>query len=60
LKEDIVQLISHDKKTKFPDILDHFENFTEEMKICALKMVSFKVVVACCTDINVFRPFFSL
>ncbi|XP_053390615.1 uncharacterized protein LOC123563678 [Mercenaria mercenaria] len=40
LKEDIVQLISHDQKSKFPDILDHFENFTEQIKISLIRMLT--------------------
>lgn len=40
LKEDIVQLISHDPKSKFPDVLDHFENFTEEIKINIVRVLT--------------------
>lgn len=44
VKEDIVQLISHDPKSKFPDVLDHFENFTEEIKVNVVKMVRFQIL----------------
>lgn len=40
LKEDIVQMIAHDKSSKLPDILHRFESSPEKVKIGILKTVS--------------------
>ncbi|XP_053390630.1 uncharacterized protein LOC123563677 isoform X2 [Mercenaria mercenaria] len=40
LKKENVQVISHDPKSNFPVILDHFENFTEQLKISVIRMLT--------------------
>ncbi|KAL4239793.1 Desumoylating isopeptidase 1 [Mactra antiquata] len=40
LKEDIVQMWSHDPKSKFPEILAKFDGLTEEVQVHVLKMLT--------------------